>query len=140
MEIDYKYKFKAVYEDGSVIEQGASDSSETTPGKSRFFDVLEKEKDSKLLTFELVSPETTIKTSLVDGHFEINGVQFLQHRPDLNPYKDFRIIYYRTVKRTVTMGGNELEARVAAYTIGWQVTDVDKNGREHNVQKTVTVN
>lgn len=139
MDIKHTYRFKAVYEDGSVLEQNESDKSEIQEGKSRFFDVLEKEKQTKLLTFEIASDKNTVRVSLVDGHFELNGVKFLQHRPDLNPYTDFRLIYYRTVRRVVEMGGNHLDAQVLGYTIGWQVTEKDADGKEKNVQKTLTI-
>lgn len=139
MDIFHTYTFKAVYEDGTVIEQNETDTSEIEEGRSRFFDVLEKEKESKLIEFSISGKEKELKVSLEDGHFELNGVRFLQHRPDLEPYKDFRIIYYRTVKRVMSLEGSQLSGQVLGYTVGWQVTEKDDSGKEKNIQKTVTI-
>lgn len=139
MEVIHRYKFVATYEDGTVIEQNESDISEIDEAKSRFFDVLEKAKEVKLVSFVLKGEGFEAGVDLRDGHFEINGVPFFQHRPDLDPYKDFRIIYYRTVQRLLSQTGETISAEAVAYCIGWQVTHTDAGGNEKNVQRVILV-
>ncbi len=138
MDIQHIYSYTATYEDGSSITMDAndinSDVSVLDSAKSKFFDVLEKEKESKLISFVLHNAERSVGVDLRDGHFEINGIPFFQHRPDLNSYKEFRVIYYRTVQRTMNMIGQEIESGVLAYSIGWQVTY-----KNENVQRTLMV-
>lgn len=139
MSVPHVYSFTATFEDGSVVElnhkEENGDFSESKEGGSRFTDVLEKEKESKLISFVLHNDQISAGVDLRDGHFELNGVPFFVHRPDREFYKDFRIIYYRTIQRCIDQdSGEEIDANVTGYTVGWQVTH---NGQ--NVQRTVTV-
>jgi hypothetical protein len=120
--LEHIYNFTAFYEDGSIIEQNEEDKSELLEGKSRFYDVLEKEKESKLISFVLHNDEFQIGVDLRDGHFEMNGIPFFQHRPDLQNYEDFRIIYYRTVKHGMNSEGQIIASEILGYSIGWQTT------------------
>lgn len=139
MDIKHSYSFKAVYEDGTVIEQNETDTSEILEGRSRFFDVLEKEKESKLVRFEINGETNKAAVDLIDGHFELNDTRFWQHRPDLEGYTDFRVIYYRTVKRTMNLERELLSGEILGYAIGWQVTETDGNGKEKNVQRIMVI-
>jgi len=134
MKLEHTYKFVATYEDGTVIEMNEDDSSITGQGSS-FTDVLNKEKESKLISFVITDGQNIAGVDLQDGHFELNGIPFFQHRPDLTPYKDFRIIYYRTVRQEVRMTNLEpISGKILFYCIGWQV---DYNGT--NVQKFICI-
>lgn len=135
MDIAHTYRFAAFFEDGTVIEQNDTDTSTKEKGKNSYFDVLEKEKESKLVSFVIHNGETQVGVDLQDGHFEINGVPFFQHRSDLTPYKDFRTIYFRTVQRQIhQQTGVEISASCVGYTVGWQVTY-----KGENVQRTITI-
>jgi hypothetical protein len=134
VDIQHTYSFTAVYEDGTIIEQNETDTSERVEGKSRFTDVLDKENESKLVSFVIHNNEKSFGVDLTDGHFEVNGIPFFQHRPELVNYKDFRIIYFRTVQRVYNVQTHdEVSSLATAYTIGWQVTHIGEN-----VQKTIT--
>ena len=132
--LEHIYKFTAIYEDGTVIEQNDTDTSEIEEGKSRFYDVLKKGEDTKLLSFVIHNDDIQVGVDLVDGHFEMNGVPFFQHRPDLEPYNDFRVIYYRTVRHVLSQEGQILESYILGYAVGWQTTHEGKN-----VQRIVMV-
>ncbi len=134
--IQHTYGFTATYEDGTTIEHDPNGSydSKHIEGKTLFTDVLEKDKESKLVSFVVHNDELSFGVDLRDGHFELNGVPFWQHRPDLDGYKDFRVIYFNTTQRVISpTTGQEINAGVVAYTIGWQVTHDGQN-----VQKTLT--
>lgn len=140
MDIKHLYSYTATFEDGTQIvhDKEGSDASTKHVGGTTFTDVIEKEKESKLISFVLHNEETSVGVDLRDGHFEINGVPFFQHRPDLPPssgYKDFRIIYARTVQRFINqVSGQEVGNTTVGYTVGWQITH---NGE--NIQRTITI-
>ena len=140
MDIKQVYSYTAVFEDGTVIEQDRNDENgdrsltRTDGTGSRFTDVLEKEKESKLISFVIHNDNYSLGVDLRDGHFELNGVPFFQHRPDQDNYKDFRIIYYRSVQRVMNQNGEQLSGSATSYTVGWQVTH---NGK--NVQRIVSI-
>lgn len=121
--------FTATFENGSVIVQDEDDRSMLEPEKrSTFYDVQEKAKDSKLVSFVLSGPSHTYRVDLQDGHFEVNGVPFLMHDSEA---KDFRIIFYRTHTHTFSQTIGQLpveKTHTIAYRIGWQC---ELTGREH---------
>lgn len=155
------YSFTAVFEDGTVIEQNCKeedgDSSlnaaakQIKPKGSRFTDVLYKSgqletedeflkeemrsQSSKLISFVIHNDQKSVGVDLRDGHFELNGVPFFQHSPQRQKYNNFRIIYYRTMRRVMSQTtGEEISADVLSYTVGWQTTE---NGK--NIEKIVTI-
>jgi hypothetical protein len=136
--IEHTYNYTATYEDGTQINKDMNDPegdkclTRKDGTGSRFTDVQEKEKESKLISFVVHNNTSSFGVDLRDGHFEINGIPFFQHRPDLDGYKDFRIIYYRTVQRRMNQDGTELNGQVLSYTVGWQITH---NGT--NIQKYI---
>lgn len=137
-DIKHVYSFTATYEDGTIVELNHNleddDFSKLADSGSRFTDVLTKEKESKLVSFVLHNDVVSAGVDLRDGHFEINGVPFFLHRPDMEVLKDFRIIYFRTVQRTYNQGTGAESAGILGYSLGWQTT---KNGT--NIQKTIFV-
>jgi hypothetical protein len=142
VEIPNYYHFVATFEDGTEIIQNEYDKSEIDETKSQFFDVQEKAKESPLISIVLLG-DRTLGVDLRDGHFEIDGFVFWQHRVDREDYKDFRPIYLRNVKLHMNithdpqtgeildqvMNGYEL-----GYTLGWQTTHKGKN-----IQKIIKI-
>lgn len=139
MDIKHTYSYTAVFEDGHIIERDMNDpegdKSLTTEAGSRFTDVQNYEKTSKLISFVIHNNQISWGVDLRDGHFEVGGIPFWQHRPDLEPYKDFRVIHYRTVRRTLNQETGEQTGETLAYAVGWQVTH-----KGENVQRIVVVN
>ena len=142
MDIPNTFHFIATYADGSQIFQNPEDVSQTDPERNCYFDVLKRaEAGEQPVSFVLGNETHVFGVDLRDGHFEVNGVQFFQHRPEQKGenYKDFRLISFRTPRIEIEMDtktGKQTPVKgwVASYTIGWQVTH---NGK--NVKKTITV-
>jgi hypothetical protein len=132
-DLQHTYSYTATFEDGTTIFRDMNDpesdkcQTRTDGTGSRFTDVQEKEKESKLISFVVHNDEHSYGVDLRDGHFEVNGVIFFQHRPDLQPYKDFRIIHYRSVRRKYNLQQEEIGADVMCYAVGWQVTHNGEN-------------
>jgi hypothetical protein len=154
VQVNHDYSYVAFFEDGSSITHDNSkfenDTSNRFEGKTLFTDVLfkcgqldkanplfennpelfdEMEKNKvNLVSFVLYNKEKQVGVDLRDGHFEVNGQPHFQHRPDIEPYKNFRIIYYRTVKHEINQQSGIIQNSYAAwYVIGWQVTHKGKN-------------
>ena len=142
------YLFRAVFEDGTIIRQTIDDASLLPEGialnKSAFFDVLEKEKESKLLRFSILNmvQANCWEVDLQYGIFRHNGAEFRatpeQFLPIPSP--DYRLIYFRDVRRyqnntfkIVSENEAVLESQEDVgydiiYYIGWQ-TDI--NGKNY---------
>jgi hypothetical protein len=140
-EIPHIYSYTATFEDGTTIVQDHTDpdgdiSLTRADGTgSRFTDVQEKEKESKLICFVIHNDEHSLGVDLRDGHFELNGFPFWQHRPDLDNYKDFRIIYVRTVQHVINQqSGEVISGGILGYSVGWQTTH-----HGENIKKTVMI-
>jgi hypothetical protein len=115
--------FVATFGDGSQIVQNESDTSLIAEDKNCFYDVLERSKKDKPISFVLTNGEMTFGVDLRDGHFEINGVPFFQHRPDLpqEHYDNFKLFYYRTTKIEIDAHTQEItRGYVGGYTLGWE--------------------
>ena len=113
------FLFVATYADGSQIIQNEDDASETTAGKNCYYDVLSRV--DKPVSFVITDGDKVFGVDLSDGHFEVNGVPFFQHRPELEPLSDFDLVYCRTPEQTIdARSGKHISGRIAGYTIGWQ--------------------
>lgn len=139
MDIQHTFGYTAVFEDGTMIEHDCKDpnseKSLTKENGTKFSDILAKEEESKLISFVVHNDTYSFGVDLTDGHFEVNGIPFFQHRPDLTPYEDFRVIYYRTVRRELNqVTGECVDAQLVSYTVGWQTTF-----KGENVQRTITI-
>lgn len=127
------YLFECHFKDGSILFQTADDVSATMPEKSAFFDVLQRIDDVEV--FGIVNDEHTYAVDLRDGHFEIDGVPFkVTGDEELTADCTFRLVYFRRVRQTVSMGYTNMESTTVEYHIGWQTT-ID--GKNH--QKTISV-
>jgi hypothetical protein len=138
MEIPNYFHFVATFADGTQIFQNESDVSPTDPQKNCFFDVLERSKTGTLVSFVITDKKHAFGVDLRDGHFEVNGVPFFQHRPEFadQRYKDFRLVYFRTPK--IEIDANTMEptrGAVGSYTIGWTASDPS----DVEVKKTFTI-
>lgn len=159
--IPHVYGYTATFEDGTqivhehTVEDG--DKSKIFENKTLFTDIQFKSGDLKednplfegkpelftemmenkvpLISFVIHSDEQMVGVDLRDGHFEINGIPFWQHRQDMLQYKDFRVIYYRTVSHNMDANNNYNNSEIICYAIGWQTT----NAKGENVQSVVLV-
>lgn len=129
--------FVATWADDSQVVQTTEDVSAIEEGKNAYYDVLNAPTPPRC--FAITDGNIVFAVDLVDGHFEINGVPFYQHRQELQPLQDFELVYWRTTEQTLVVGGardGECSSRVAGYTIGWKARD--KRGEE--VERTISIN
>lgn len=70
----FKYLFKALLTDNSIIEQTQDDKSKTTPGKNCFYDVLQN--FDKVRAFALYNQINGVETVL-----DLHGCRFEINRP-----------------------------------------------------------
>lgn len=134
METPNYYHFVATFEDGTQIFQDETDLSLNVKDKSQFYDVLEKEKQSPLICFVLIADgRPTFGVDLRDGHFEVNGVGFFQHRADRETMTDLRIIYFRNVRHDKDQTTGDVITTLG-YTLGWQT-----NCTGQNIQKIIKI-
>ena len=130
MSLQHTYGFTATFADGSTIEfePNGSYNSKEVEGGTLFTDIQNKDtEDNPLISFVLHNDELSWGVDLRDGHFEINGVPFWQHRPELDNYKNFRVIYHFTTQRSFTQGVGEHDSSIIGYNLGWQVSHLGKN-------------
>ena len=136
-----KYKFIAVFTDGSVYEQNKNDVSSLDTKRSCFYDVLHSGKEIK--EFILTGGIKEYKVNLLDGHFEINGNKFWLESKKLptNVLKR-ELIFYRqhnvTAKAVFEVNNRKIwdllgikdEVDKVFYYIGWQTVIKGKNYQE----------
>lgn len=140
-----RWLFEAHFDNGLVIVQDQDDKSElrTDGTGSTYSDVVETEKEHKLLAFFLkhVDGNQIAMVDLVNGAFSVNGTPMHIHDQNFTPEKhDLRLVYFREtkidndVKGTVQDDGSikseyGLNAKhyVNRYFIGWQTTANNKN-------------
>lgn len=133
MDIKHTYSYTATFEDGTQIFRDMNDpnsdkcQTRSDGTGSRFTDVQEKDKESKLVSFVVHNDTHSFGVDLRDGHFEINGIPFFQHRPDRDGYKDFRIIHYRTTQINMNQSFDQVSGGIVGYGVGWQITHDGKN-------------
>lgn len=139
------FLWTANFEDGTELVEPKNDhyskhdpKAESNP--SAFRDVLDKEKESRLLTFHLTNVKTgdNIGVDLETGQFGINGIAFEAH-PQLVDLtgKELQLIFFREVRIDRYMGNNTgkdegSDHYINRYFIGWQI-------KGSSVQQTVAV-
>lgn len=134
-----KYKFVAIYNDGTIFTQPDNDISLVNPTKSSFYDI----DHSKLIAFALVKEESEnsnhkeFLVDLRDGHFEINGVSLndVKFNKDDEIYcfnesvetssLNRRLIYFRNNK--IIFNSFSGDSHNVTYSLGWQATENGKN-------------
>lgn len=141
---ELKYLWTATFEDGTEIVEPADDRysklAEGEDGPSAFRDVLDKQEQSKLVTFHLTNVETgdKIGVDLETGQFAINGVAFDAHEQNLDAaHKELQIVFHREVREDTVARQTDLSTvskthYINRYFIGWQV-------KGENITQTVAV-
>ena len=118
------FLFVATFADGSQIFQTDADQSTQDAAKNCFYDVLTR--GGPPVCFVITDGKKTFGVDLTDGHFEINGTPFFQHRPEHLPLKNFCLKYCRVMDQEQTFSARTGEAigdptgRVAGYSFGWE--------------------
>lgn len=119
-----KYLFVCQYNDGTEFKQNIDDISEKDSSRSAFSDI----KHDKLTRFSITDNKNTFSVSLIDGHFEINGVPFKLHHDDL---KNPRLIFFRRHKHTFRKNNN---IHNVTYHIGFQANRDDGTNIKHVIE------
>lgn len=123
------FLFTAVFEDGCFIRQTQDDVSSVDSSKSQFFDVLQKQE--RLVSFHLISPEKTISVNLLDGSFALDGFPFNAGDPRQHEAgNEYRLIFFR--RHTHTTGTQSSHSVV--YHIGYQWTDEKGTNHQQTLQ------
>lgn len=112
--------WKATFEDGTVIKQPQNDhyskhvdGAEHNP--SSFRDILDKEKESPLLKFELDGTSVDLTT----GEFTVNGTTFTINEQNHIPNRP-KLIYFRETRQEFRVGEEEpFNVYINRYFIGW---------------------
>ena len=120
------FKFFARFSDGTKIIQTDADESAIQAGKSAFFDVQEKHKESPLQSFRLIGDNKIYGVNLRSGRFTVNGVWFSPLEQD-EVLTDLQLIYFREVLQHNTMSEGTLPPFVARYFLGYK--GKDENGK-----------
>ena len=119
------FRFVATFADGTQIAQNEEDVSPMDETKNCYFDVLQRTANNDPpVCFVITDGTRVFGVDLRDGHFEINGLPFFLHKPEMphERFTDFQLLYYRDVRQEVLASANgaaPLRAWVSAYTIGW---------------------
>jgi hypothetical protein len=121
-----KYLFTVEYEDGTLLEQTPDDVSSKDPLRSAFYDIDQE----KVIGFCITNQENgeIYGVSLIDGHFEINGVPFFAHSRDLKVDKR-RLIFFRRHFHEFNPGTMQETSHRLEYHFGWQAND--ETGKNH---------
>jgi len=113
-----KYKWAAVYQDGTVHECAEDDVSVKDPTRSSYFDV----DHSQLIAFALNDGVNEYFVDLRDGHFETNQVPFNLHDTDL-VYEHPKLLYFHRNTRKFaenTDGKLEETSHTREWHLGWK--------------------
>jgi hypothetical protein len=122
-----KYLFTAQFNDGEEYKQRDDDASQTTEGKSAFYDI----KDRDIKTFKLEGDGHTYLVDLCDGHFEIDGVPFGISEPVVTS-EPLRLIYFR--RNYIHHAGMEILGTEQEFYIGWQTNDLEGKNIKRIIQ------
>jgi len=122
-----KYKFSALYTDGTYLVQNDEDVSASDPKRSVFFDV----DQSRLEAFALMGEGHVYAVDLTNGTFGIDGVPFRMHE---GPLFRIRLIFFRRHTHAINAQFEEL-AHEIVYRLGWQALDAEGM----NVQRVMEI-
>ena len=124
-----EYLFTAYFDDEHIIEQNKEDKSILEKGMSSFRDVALYAQNHKLIKFELKRKNVAVSVDLIQGTFNMNGVDFIAspvqsfEENDLN----FRLIYFREHTQNYESKTLNEQSHFVKYFIGWQLTVNGKN-------------
>ena len=125
-----KYLFEVVYKDNSIYKQNEEDKPIIKEIGSSFSDV--RQEDVKIFT--LVGDGHKYSVHLDDGHFEVDGVQFLMHEEN-DLLKDFRLIFWRRHTHSFNETTKTELSHTIVYRFGWQAND----NKGKNVQQIMQI-
>lgn len=115
-----KLFFIVTFEDGTQIAQNVEDVG-AVEGRNCYYDVMQKTLEVPAVCCVLAAEGyPTFGVDLKDGHFEVNGVPFFMHT---EPYKDFRLQYFRNVtqhRQTNVKTGETIDTAEVGYLLGWE--------------------
>lgn len=131
---ELKYLWSAIFQDGTQIDQPADDRYSKHDDKaegnpSAFRDVLDKQKESKLVLFGLadaITKDLVIAVNLTNGQFITESITFDAHPQNLDlSDKELQVVFHREVRRDTTMDENWEEKDenhyINRYFVGWQI-------------------
>lgn len=126
-----RYLFRALFEDGTEIEQTPEDVSCVDPRKSAFYDVISKT-NSRLCFFQISdSHGNSFSVNLQDGHFEANNLpMWLQPvaTDTIPPGGRYELIYCRDHRHQFQIGGDgavQEDNHQVGFRIGWNYAAPD---------------
>jgi len=125
-----KYLFVAQFNDGTFIYQTPDDVSALEPGRSQFYDVLQKEKD--IVAFALFGDGHQYTVNLEYGHFEIDGIPFFLYN---EPIENRRLIFFRRHTHVSNLDCSEVSHSIE-YHMGWQG---NVPGTGENIQRVIII-
>lgn len=126
-----KYLFIATLKDGTSIAQTHDDVSITNPSKSAFYDIIDKDVEK----FYLLDAEgNNYGVDLSDGAFYINGAKIFIHDRNEEILSNFRLIYFRRVKKDFNINYEEIDTQIT-YLLGWQCN----NSEGKNVKRIMEI-
>lgn len=128
-----QYLFEADYNDGQSYIQGSDDKSIQEEGKNAFYDIFYKPYKplADLIKFHIVGQGHRYTVSMIDGHFEIDGLAFQAYE---FPLKEYRLIFYKTHRHHFTPAGKTVGHEID-FVIGWQGNDA----KGKNVQRIIII-
>jgi hypothetical protein len=129
------YLFAAIFSDGMTIVQTAEDQSALDEKRSAYYDVVKaQEEGARLVSFGLFNQEGNVwSVSLLDGHFELNGVSFAAQpvsSPVIPPGGIFSLIFCRDHQQDFIVssdGSMEEGEHRMVYRFGWKYSAQKKN-------------
>lgn len=104
------YVWKANYKDGLELRQFNGEK------ESLFSDI----DQDKLESFEIRDENNLVRVDLTKGIFHLNNNQ-IEIQDFSNLDEEYRLVYFRRVKKVISTIGEELNTLVTSY-IGYQVT------------------
>lgn len=121
--ITLKYLFEVEYQDGTTYVQNPEDQSVQVAERSCYFDV----RQDQVKRFHLIGPKDRFTIDLTDGHFEVNGISFMNHEEDL---ENFRLMYHRIRDIHFDINMHYRGQHDVTYRIGWQANE-KKTGKNY---------
>jgi hypothetical protein len=134
---EFKFLYKALLKDNTLIELTQDDVSATTPGKNCYYDVLQAEKAGNLRAFAIYSQDTgdEFLVDLQDLHFEVNGVSFFLHGDER--LTNIRLVWF--LNREISANYSDLSFkgdRFTGYNVGFQGSAPDGSNKQYVIKVT----
>ncbi len=124
-----KYIFSAEFDDGVTYIQTQEDKATLVEKGSCFTDILELQKEKKLIKFQIYGENICLSVNLLTGRFALNNFEMIVEGDKPVPINDpdYRLIFYRQHQHDFNPESQEETAHRVTYFIGWQTTVDEKN-------------